>query len=456
MKERKNSPEWLSRGDCQASGTMVGYGLKETCTFSSSSGYREGFRKPRIALFSGNYNYLRDGANQALNRLVSHLEQKLDASVRVYSPTVTEPAFEPTGDLVSVPSIGIPGRSEYRLALGLARGVRADLEQFDPDIVHVSAPDLLGNAVRRWAHSQSIPVIASVHTLFESYFSYYRLGWAEKLATRYLTHFYANSDFVLVPTWSLQDQLSAACGHARVRLWGRGVDHELFAPTRRDHAWRSVHGYQKDELVVLFFSRLVLEKGIEVFAQVVRKLRNAGHQVRPLVVGDGPGREQMEKDLPAAVFTGHLEGENLARAIASADIMIMPSVNEALGNVVLEAMASGVVVVCADTPSARNLVAHGETGFLCASIGADAYVSTAIELLGKPARRVAIGVAARRASLTHRWDTVLENVLAVYREALALSEKRTCSQPFQRRQIAKPTGSDHFEERIDRKCPRAL
>jgi hypothetical protein len=109
------------------------------------------------------------------------------------------------------------------------------------------------------------------------------------------------------------------------------------------------------------------------------------------------------------------------------------------------------LVVCADTPSARNLVAHGETGFLCASVDPDAYVSTAIELLRTPARRAAIGVAARRASLGHGWDTALEDVLAVYREALALLETRTCSPPFQRRKTAKPKGSDHFEQRIDRK-----
>src|SRR4029453_3460777 len=96
----------------------------------------------RVALFSGNYNYTRDGANQALNRLTGFLLER-GASVRVYSPTPATPAFEPVGELVSVPSIAIPGRGEYRLGLGLPRRLREDVRAFAPTVVHLSAPDLL-------------------------------------------------------------------------------------------------------------------------------------------------------------------------------------------------------------------------------------------------------------------------------------------------------------------------
>ena len=118
----------------------------------------------RIALFSGNYNYTRDGANQALNRLVGTLLD-LGAAVRVYSPVVDEPAFEPTGDLVGTRSIGMPfGRGEYRLPTGLGRKVRKDLEEFAPNIVHLSAPDPSAHKALRWAQDRDIPVLASVHT----------------------------------------------------------------------------------------------------------------------------------------------------------------------------------------------------------------------------------------------------------------------------------------------------
>src|SRR6476646_16342 len=128
----------------------------------------------RVALFSGNYNYVRDGANQALNRLVGYLLRQ-GVEVRVYSPTVEHPAFPPTGDLVSVPSVAIPGRPEYRLPVALPAHVRRDLEEFAPNVVHVSSPDVVGHRAVTWARKRRVAVVASVHTRFETYLEYYHL-----------------------------------------------------------------------------------------------------------------------------------------------------------------------------------------------------------------------------------------------------------------------------------------
>ena len=136
----------------------------------------------RIALFSGNYNYTRDGANQALNRLAEYLLRH-GASLRVYSPKVKDPDFEATGDLVGVPNVRMPvkGRGEYRLPLGLNARARADLESFAPDIVHVSSPDPTGHAAVKWARTNGVPVLASVHTRFETYPQYYGVGFLEPM-----------------------------------------------------------------------------------------------------------------------------------------------------------------------------------------------------------------------------------------------------------------------------------
>ena len=122
----------------------------------------------RVALFSGNYNYVRDGANQALNRLVGYLLRQ-GVQVRVYSPTVENPAFPPTGDLVSVPSVPIPGRPEYRLPIAIPGRVRLDLERFAPNVVHVSSPDIVGHRAVSWARRRRVAAVASVHTRFETY-----------------------------------------------------------------------------------------------------------------------------------------------------------------------------------------------------------------------------------------------------------------------------------------------
>ena len=132
----------------------------------------------RIALFSGNYNYVRDGANQALNRLVGYLLGR-GYAVRIYSPTTDTPAFSPTGDLVSIPSFAIPKRPEYRFPTGLTRAVRRDLTAFNPDIVHISSPDIAARQAIGWARRNDRAAIASIHTRFETYLSYYHLQLLE-------------------------------------------------------------------------------------------------------------------------------------------------------------------------------------------------------------------------------------------------------------------------------------
>lgn len=374
----------------------------------------------RIALFSGNYNYVRDGANQALNRLVRHLEEVGGATVRVYSPTTGTPAFDPAGTLVSVRSLPFPGRGEYRVALGLPKAIRRDIEAFAPDLVHLSAPDVLGTQALRFAKEElGVPVVASLHTRFETYFDYYGLGAVRRWIERHLKRFYAAADYVLVPTVPLLAEMSRNGADNRVRLWGRGVDRNQFNPGRRSRSWRIARGYSDDDVVPLFFGRLVLEKGTDTFSRVITKVRARGHAVRPLVIGEGPARAQLSRALPNAVFTGHLTGEELAMAIASADILINPSLTEVFGNVVLEAMASGLAVVAADGMSTRNIIAPGRTGILCPGGDVDSFADEVCRLIASPDERRRLGKAAADAASAYSWDAVLDSVIDVYREALA-------------------------------------
>ena len=371
----------------------------------------------RIALFSGNYNCVRDGANRALNRLVAHLVAR-GAAVRVYSPTSANPAFPPAGDLVSVPSIGIPGRSEYRLATGLPARVRADLEAFAPTHVHLSCPDILGGRAQAWARARAIPVVASLHTRFETYPAFYGLHFLVPPIRARQRHFYSRCDRVLAPNPAMASHLqSYDVPPDRVRIWGRGVDHRLFDPALRSEGWRRDQGYRDEEPVVLFFGRLVLEKGLNVFAATVEAVRARGHALRPMIVGEGPARAWLEERLPDAVYTGHLDGEALGRAVASADILINPSVTEAFGNVNLEAMAAGLAIVSADVGSASALIEHGRTGLLVAPTEVMAYADAAEALRADPRRRQRLGQAARQASLAYNWPDILDSVIESYRSA---------------------------------------
>lgn len=381
------------------------------------SAHADGARPLRIALFSGNYNYTLDGANKSLNRLVRHLENTVGARVRIYSPTGPNPAFEPAGELVSAPSVKIPFRSDYRLALGLTGALRRDIEAFKPDLVHLSAPDLLGSEALRLGRRLNVPVVASLHTLFDTYLDYYGLGGLRPLVRRRLWRFYGACDYVMAPTEAIGDELRAQNLAMRVRTWARGVDPELFHPGRRSEAWRASHGFDPHRPVIVFLGRIVMEKGLAVFAEAIRRLEAAGHAPQVLVIGDGPARTWFQTQMPGAVFTGFLSGETLATALASGDIFLNPSTTETFGNVNLEAMASGLAMVCADAPNTRALLRHGRNARLCVDQPA-AYAEALGELILSPDTRLGLAAEALERSAAYRWTEILNDVVEVYAEAL--------------------------------------
>jgi glycosyltransferase involved in cell wall biosynthesis len=372
----------------------------------------------RIALFSGNYNYVRDGANQALNRLVGSA-LRAGAAVRIYSPTIDKPAFEPTGDLVSIPSWSMPGgRGEYRLGKGLSADVLADLERFNPNVVHVSAPDIVGHRAVAWARKRGTAVIASHHTRFETYPRYYHLGFTEPLLIALQRRFYNRFDQVMVPSDSMGALLQQWGIATPMGTWSRGINHERFNPGRRDDAWRRSLGIADDEVAVGFLGRLVLEKGLDVFAEVARELKQRGVPHRILVIGEGPARDWFAQRVPEAVFTGFQAGDDLGRATAGMDIFFMPSVTESFGNVTCEAMAAGVPVVAAQATGNVDLVEHGVTGFLVPPTDISAYADAIGDLIANPELRRAAGDAGHRRVQSYDWENVNAVMIRAYEELL--------------------------------------
>jgi glycosyltransferase involved in cell wall biosynthesis len=387
----------------------------------------------RIALFSGNYNYTRDGANQALNRLVGSMLAK-GAAVRVYSPKVENPAFEPTGDLVGTPSIGMPlGRGEYRIPTGLGRRVRKDLERFNPNILHLSAPDPSGHAALRWAQDHDIPVLASVHTRFETYPRYYNMAFLEPLIVKLLQRFYNRCDALVAPSQSMIDELVAMDMHDTIGLWSRGVERSVFSSAKRDMEWRRGLGLADDDVAIVFLGRLVMEKGLDVFAETIVQLRRRQVPHKVLVIGDGPARRWFEEALPGGIFAGFQTGDALGRALASGDIFFNPSITETFGNVTLEAMACGLPVVAASATGAASIVAEGETGRLvpagknCEET-ACRFAEAIAPYCTDTALRRAHGEAGEQRSLSYSWETINQAVADLYlrliedRRALQMAE----------------------------------
>lgn len=369
----------------------------------------------RVALFSGNYNYTRDGANQALNLLVGYLLAQ-GVKVRVYSPTSRTPAFAPTGDLVKVPAIRLPGRDEYKMARGLPSSIRRDLAAFAPNIVHVSAPEILGHRAVSYARKRGICTVASLHTRFETYPQYYGIGFLAPLMIYLLTRFYNRVDRVLTPGRSMADLIGTWGVTTPVSIWSRGVNHDRFSPARRDLAWRRALGIADDEVALGFLGRLVLEKGLDIFAEVIAELRRRGVRHRVLVIGDGPARDWFAAQVPDAAFAGFQRGDDLGRAVASMDIFFNPSVTETFGNVTLEAMAAGVPVVAARATGAVDLIDEDVTGHLVPPRDVSAYADAIQRLVEHDETRHAQGAAGHAKAASYRWDRINRAVLDAYLE----------------------------------------
>lgn len=367
----------------------------------------------RVALFSGNYNYVRDGANQALNRLVGYLLAQ-GASVRVYSPVVDNPAFPATGDLVNVPSFAVPTRTEYRIPSGLPASVKRDLEAFAPNVVHVSSPDITAHRAVTWARDRGIPVLASVHTRFDTYFRYYNLAWIEPLITAILRRFYRRCDGLVAPSESMAQVLREQRMNYDISLWSRGVERSIFDASRRDMAWRRSLGIADDEVVVGLFSRLVMEKGLDVFSDAIDELERMGVKHRVLIVGEGPARDWFEARLPQAVFAGFQSGADLGRAVASMDVLFFPSITETFGNVTLEAMACSLPVVCAAATGSESLVADGVSGRLVPPGHVRAFADAVRAYVENPALRAAHGAAGEARSRDFSWDRINQSVADTY------------------------------------------
>lgn len=371
----------------------------------------------RVALFTGAYNHIADGVSLTLNRLVRFLE-KSDTEVLVFAPTVPDPPVDHAGTLVPIPSMPVPGRSEYRISVGLPPAVRQRLADFQPTLFHIATPDLLGFRALKIAKRWNVPAVASYHTHFSSYLKYYGFGVLESAMWKYLANFYEQCEHIYVPSPSMAVVLRQHGISDGLRLWSRGVDTARFNPALRSLEWRRAQGVGDDEVLVSFIGRLVWEKGLRVFADVIEGLQQRGVAHRSMVVGNGPAFDELKVRLRDTIFTGYLQGPTLSRAYASSDLFLFPSDTETFGNVTLEAMASGLPTVCADATGSRTLVEHGETGLLVPAGNASAFLEAVHHLVDDALERRRMGIGALRRSRQFEWDAVLSRMVGFYDELL--------------------------------------
>ncbi len=367
----------------------------------------------RVAIVTGNYNMVRDGPTQALNRLVAYL---LDhgAAVRIFAPTIADPQVDHAGELISVPSFPIPGRSEYRVPLGLVGEAREKFEAFRPNIVHVAAPDRASRQAAKWARAHGVPVLGSVHTRFETYPQYYHLGFTQPLVEAWLRALYRNCDALVAPSDGMVDVLKQQRMHTDIGIWSRGVERTIFHFGARDLERRRAIGIADDEVAIGFLGRVVMEKGLPEFADTMRELTRRGVPHKVLVLGDGPARGWFEDNVPEARFAGYQSGAELGHWVAGMDVFFNPSITETFGNVTLEAMACGVPVVAARATGSTTLVKDGVTGTLVDPGDIPAFADAIQRYIQDPALRTGHGAAGEARSKEFTWDAINRSMAETY------------------------------------------
>jgi phosphatidylinositol alpha 1,6-mannosyltransferase len=375
----------------------------------------------KIAYFSESLLPHVDGVSRTLAQLFGFLERQ-GVDFRVFAPFTPPPEISWSGRVRRVPYIRFPLYPDYRMTVPIGHRISQRLDDYGPDLIHVVSPTPVAVRAEKYGQRRGIPVVASFHTHFVSYFQYYRLGGLEGFGWWLMRKFYARCEVVYAPSHGIIREL-AEHRITNTELWSRGIDLGRFNPRWRDPELRAQVGADDDTPVLLLVSRLVKEKDLADLVAAERILRERGVAHRLVLVGDGPMRPELERELPGAFFAGHQTGEALARWYASGDVFVFPSTTETFGNVILEAHASGLPAVVVDRGGPPDLVDPGQTGLVARANDPADFAAKIEALLADPETRRRMGCLAREAAAAHDWEAINGRLLESYRRVVAGARK---------------------------------
>ena len=377
----------------------------------------------RIAFFTETFLPKVDGIVTRLTKTVEHLVAAGD-EVLIVCPEGA-PEHYRGARVLGVPAMPLPLYPELKLALPRP-AVSEALDRFQPDLVHVVNPAVLGLGGIWLAKTKQIPLVASYHTHLPKYLEHYGMGMLEPLLWELLKAAHNQARLNLCTSTAMVQELSDK-GIQHTALWQRGVDTDLFTPSLRSEALRQrlLGGHSDTGRLLLYIGRLSAEKQIERIRPVLDALGDA----RLALVGDGPHRQQLEKvfEGTATTFVGYLAGEELAGAYASADAFVFPSSTETLGLVLLEAMAAGCPVVGANRGGIPDIVSDGLNGCLYEPDQPGSLEAAVQRLLGNAEERECLRQAARREAEAWGWAGATSQLRQYYREVLKAGEPQLVS-----------------------------
>lgn len=364
----------------------------------------------RVAYFAGTMRPGHDGVTRVLFRLIDAVRER-GIEAEFFSPIVPLPS-EQDVPMHKVPSVAFPLYPDYRLALPGSKYFEQRIKDFAPNLIHINSPCPLGYAAVKYANNHGIPVVATYHTHFPSYARYYKVTALEAFSWSYLRGLYNDCDAVYVPSEPVRSELREH-GLETTEFLPHGVDTSVFHPRYRDEQWRRAMGWEGKE-VLLFAGRLVWEKDLKTLAEAYKIISEKRKDTQFVIAGDGPVRKELEVLMPGASFLGMLSGAELSRAYASSDLFVFPSTTETFGNVTLEAMASGVMPICAAQGGAAGFVRSGATGLLAEPRDACDLAAKIEAMLQHPEERQRMAQAALLFGKTQSWGKIFDRLFASY------------------------------------------
>ena len=371
-------------------------------------------RGVRVAIVAESFLPNVNGVSNSVLRVIEHLRRTGHESL-IIAPD--NPRGEPPADKIHdgirvhrVPSRMFPKITSLPLGVPRLRMVKV-LRGFEPDVVHLASPALLGYGGLHAARFLGIPTVAVFQTDIAGFAKSYGIGAASRAAWAWNRHLHSRADRTLAPSTAAMEDLIA---HRipRVHKWARGVDITGFAPSARDGRLRAAWS-PEGKPIVGFVGRLAPEKHVERLAALSERT-----DLQVVIVGDGIDRQRLESQLPSAIFTGALYGEELAAAYASMDIFVHPGEHETFCQAVQEAMASGLPVIAPNMGGPRDLVAPYRTGLLLPVDEFQAKLPESVDHL--IAERPRYSVAARRSVLSRTWPAICDELLGHYEGVIGL------------------------------------
>lgn len=372
----------------------------------------------KVALFTDTYLPQINGVSKTIHRLRNYLFNKNIDNI-LLMPELH--LLNNEKEVYYFRSLQLPFYPDLRLALPIKKEVDPILNKYKPDVIHVVTEFSMGLSGLKWAKRHDVPIISSYHTNFAYYAKYYNYQFLSNLLWQYLVWFHNQCEINFCPSSDTLHLLSSK-GINNLAIWGRGVDIKLFNPAKKNYDLRKYFNLN-DDILLLYVGRIAPEKDLNVLFDAFKIVKNMYHNIKLIIAGNGPLIQNLkELEIPGIIFTGELDQEKLAPLYASCDIFVFPSTTETYGNVILEAMASGLPVVAPYCGGIKENLENGVNGLSHNPHDSNDLAQKILELIYDKNKRYYMSIKAREHAKSMTWENVLSVVLEGYYNTITSSK----------------------------------